>query len=727
MPAPAAPANFTLAARSRYGGFSPLDGRGVCGSVKLTWDETGLSPASHELQMRRNAGAWFACDPVAGVSGQCGSGGTLADGSAEVLNIKNGIPAVDSEDTIDFRIRVLNVSGASDWSDTVTFDTPFTLVVTETQQFNSPQSSDLSVPSGVTLLDNGAFIRIGWTDSQQHEKRFEVEVVEVESGLLVANPSHARFGSEVTLRANSHHGWDGVWFNLRYETEYFFRVRAECYYGVPGGIGQPPQYSEWSSPLSFTVADQPVQLVGLPATVEAWVGYPFSYSVQTSATPDDITTGTLPGWLALDGDELEGTPVAVGEISIAITAENATGSDTDSLTITISEPGVSAEFAAPAALPWMTATEALEAGLTTAPLGTAFAVRVRGKAIGPVSEDYTITLVSPPGWLSLVDGIISGTAPAVGVTVLTVHVDNGTEEADVELSFVASEPSGIVVVGDGDSVPTIEGWLNERLLSLALYTGECTVEQWFLNGAPPGVELMAASCEGGAYEAEDQEAIMLVGAPTQAGLFEANLVAQLCCDGVPTLDSKTILFAISGGLFLNWFHVDPARRDMQLMLRTREVFSYAFGDEMWMKRGDNHQFNLILRDGPLPTAPPKIVITAQGQTSQVSDANYGKDTVSTVGYTEMVFALRLASDPDEIELLSVEATVEVIDGRSVFAFDFEATSDEIAQAMEKEGRRTSNPSASVALFCIGEFTWIKDGKRRSSLNFPATIIQDIKR
>ena len=126
-----------------------------------------------------------------------------------------------------------------------------------------------------------------------------------------------------------------------------------------------------------------------------------------------------------------------------------------------------------------------------------------------------------------------------------------------------------------------------------------------------------------------RSAVVITGEPEASGLFDAKLVAHLCCDGLPKLIEHDVRILISGGTFLSWFHESPFNRDLQVMLRTREVHSYTWADAMWLKRGDNQKFHLIFRDAPLPRAPQKVTVTVTGDTTSTStfegEDNFGHD------------------------------------------------------------------------------------------------------
>lgn len=254
---------------------------------------------------------------------------------------------------------------------------------------------------------------------------------------------------------------------------------------------------------------------------------------------------------------------------------------------------------------------------------------------------------------------------------------------------------------------------------------------WFLSGAPAGVEIGTLSCPDGPYNAENLSVVAITGAPGAAGIFDVVITAQVCLNGIPRLYRRSVRFLISGGLFLNWFHDDPARRDLQILLRTQEVKSYSFtGTEgLWLKRGDQMRLHVIFRDGPLSAAAETSGGSGDaGNSGAAAGTNFGRNIIAD-GFSLLRLVVRPKTDPEETVLLDLggEIAAETIAGNTVFAFDFTVTSDELEAAIEREGHRGTEPPASVTLACLGELTWVREGRGESSRNFPVTITQDLQR
>lgn len=444
---------------------------------------------------------------------------------------------------------------------------------------------------------------------------------------------------------------------------------------------------------------------------------------------DTITMENAPAWLSLNDTSLIGTPDTSGVADILITWSN--GTVTGETTLRVRVPAVQITSATELTV---LEDEPFEFVLTAQP-------RAHFSTLDDLPADVQIS--SP----DVGDVLLHGAARDVGDynfrLIATVGVEQDTQDFTLHV-----EP--LIVVTD-----EITAWQGDTLIEMLSYRGRGSVVHWFLTGAPQGVEINPLSCPGGPYAEDNLAVVAIAGAPTAAGVFEAVVTAQVCVDGIPRLYRRAVRFLVSGGLFLNWFHDDAAHRDLQVLLRSREVRSYSFGGEegLWLKRGDHASLHVIFRDGPLgaettqggggnggsdggsENAGGVVVIigsnnTAPGGNGDAANngaggAIFGRNLITDIASVKLV--IRPAVDPEEIVLLDLAGEATTIAGRAAFVFDFQVSSDELESAIAREARKAAEPPAGVSLACVGEIVWERNGQPASSRSFPATIVQDIAR
>lgn len=432
----------------------------------------------------------------------------------------------------------------------------------------------------------------------------------------------------------------------------------------------------------------------------AIVGFDFAFDVAARAlgplgTEIAVTDAGRPEWLALDAVTYHGTPDEAGEWVLAITGTNPDAIEAAAALVIIAK--------------WVVFLSADEANAIVSVPFT-FTVQV-------APGEAALTLTGAPPWLSLQGRTLSGTPTESGdVIVLLTASAKGEVETQALTIHVASV---IGVGGQTDGPFSLEGWLGELLLESLHYRGACTVHDWFLAGGPPGVEIGSLDCPDSPY-AGDKSTVAITGSPTQYGIFEATVTAQLCCQGIPYLVRVPLIFRIGGGLFFPWFHDDPFRRELQVLLRTREVrsrtFSEVVGEGLWLKRDDDAKVHVIFRDGPF-----------EGD-------RYGREPQSA-GFTTLRFVVRPQGDYDAAPYLDLGGQIdaegsgivtEVIAGRAVFRFDFKVKGDAIKTAFESANRSAGREPAAVILLCDAELTWVRDGVTQSSRTFACSIAQDIE-
>lgn len=743
MAAPSTLTSFTLAGRGRPwaqvgGALNNYD------AAKLSWVFSG---SGERVRLQMLIATVWTDIPV-----------TWGATSAEVRNITTSTT---------FRARAENNDGFSAWTADLEFVGSSVAVTADT----------LTAPTISLAANSAAGMRITWTDLTQHESGYEVELRNSATGEAKVY-GVALFTAEFARAL----GTDGV----QPETTYTARARAVSWRG-----GFSPQVAgAWSNELFFTTPAPVITLLNLPAPVDMWRNAPVagSYTVTTNTVPTSLTSGALPAGITLSGAVISGTPTAaIGAYPVAITATNASGTDVETLTINVREPAIALQFAKLAGS-FFDAATANANGVGIGALATAFEVRVRAVATGPVATAFsapltivgapawltvvgsslkgtpnisgewdvivtgtnatqthaatirisvpavaitspdsltvyeqqpiefpvvvapsadTITASGLPAWLSIVGGSLNGIAPTSGDIALTLNATLGTSTASQAFMLhVLPVLTGPAIV---DGMAEITGWVGDPLIEAIYYFGTCSIEHWYLSNQPPGVDVGALTCPG---PYATNKSVAIVGAPTTYGIFESVVTAQCCCDGSPKLYRFPVRFNISGGLFLHWFHGDPFRRELQVLLRTGEVHSlYETASEvLWLKRGDRAKIHILFRDGPF------------------GDSRIAR-TIITEGFAELRLVIRPLDDFDAEPYFDLGGALvtEVVGGKTLAFIEFDVKGDAIARAFDETNKaRGANPAA-TGLQASGELTWKRGIHPDTSKRFAVKISQDIER
>lgn len=685
MPAPAAPANFRILNKGIDEGPSGL------AKVRLAWDE--VAGASYRAQ-RISAGAVLAQQLV-------------IPGWFDALF--TGLPV---ETACAFRLRAENADGVSAWVELAAVTGGRVL------------AAALTAPTGLTLVaQHNQLVTLSWTDTTHAEDHYRVTV----GGAGVALVPTAR--GRVTFYYGL--GTGPIEFRL------------QPMGGTDIGAGVASEVIEVNITLSdltllFTEVNLPSDAQWPTLPTRAWRGFPLGRAFVTVPGGGTVEAAGLPAGLtfepvdadlapATDPSEfwlLSGSTTApAGLYAVTVSGEDG-AAHTDEIPVEIALIEPEGVFDAETGLITRTVTA-----------GESFSVALRfdPPAMEGELQAYTLTaLVLPPGaslsrnGASSVDHVLSGTLPA-GTYAIALTAEHGGGSVDCTFTLrVVSPITGPDLDGD------LSGWIGDEMLSLVGYTGDCEVKNWFLRTELPGVEMTAvAACSDSPYDAEDKRYAAIAGAPTLPGIFEGQLSALVCCGGISRLVHRPVRFVISGGLFLGWYHApDATRRELQVMMRSREVLSFTFAGGIWWKRGDRARLHVIFRDGPLPHGLPKVTLNEDGTTTtQESEANYGREILSADGFTALWFTLRLKSgDSEERVLLETGGAVvtETIGEHAVFVLEFDVTGDNLTMAIESAARQ-GEPQASIQLDCLGELTWVRGGREESSASVPVTIVQDIRR
>lgn len=381
-------------------------------------------------------------------------------------------------------------------------------------------------------------------------------------------------------------------------------------------------------------------------------------------------TGLPAGLTGNNGNgQITGTPTTAGSSSVTVTTTN--GTESDSLTY-----------------PFFIAAYGFT--LSSAPLA-------------PVAEEYFVLYTTGtsgstgatfeanglPASVSMAPGggYIEGTLPAGDYVFEIQGIKSGVITA-IEVPLFVSPAIAVA--------PVIDGEVGVIMYHTAtpLSGGTYSVE---LSGGPPGV---APTLSGSFYGGQ------IAGIPSEPGIFYATLTKILVDGGSTYLtQSVPVTFRISGGNFLNWFHEDALRRDLQINLRTREV-AHVLSPAPWtLIRGEkNIWLGVIFRDA-----------------KEVIDAD--------LAATAVRLTVRPVDDFDGAAYLDHSFTSAVaIHGHSVWRHLFDATSAAIEEAFAALDDAPGGSVASASLVAIGQLTWTHpDGRILSTRTFPAVILQDATR
>lgn len=629
MAAPSTPTSFIADSRARPwfqssgGGVANYDG------VKLTWSHTGTFIRLQILQ----GGVWS--DLAQGSQTGTYLCRSLTSTSAEIIGIIGGAS---------FRVAAGNSDGISGWAATVVLAASSVV----------PTVASLATPVATLTTNSTSALTISWTDTTNDESFFEVELRNALTGAVRTYqlPTFARTFSRAP-------GADGVLAS----TPYIARVRAVSEQIAPTRINgawsndlvfttlapvivltQLPASVDWwrnapagsytivtnTPPTSISTAALPAGLSHasgiITGVATAAVG---SYAVNITAinasssdtkaltfnvrepalalrfsTPggpqfdaiaanaNAIGTGALgvlkeievrgvvtgpvssaftslaitgaPAWLDVDGSSIKGTPNIPGDWDVNITAENDTG-QTVTETLRFSVPVLA--FTSASSL------TVFEQGAVSFPISTSPAAT-------------TLELTGAPDWLTLADGVLTGIASEAAQYTPTLTAILGGSSA--VQAFTLNVQSAIAAPSE------IIGHIGDPMIDAATYLGASAVEAWHISGMPGGVTFSPIAIEG------EQPALSIAGTPTEFGIFEAVISAQIRTATDVRMIRRPVTFRISGGLFFYWFHDEPSRRELQVFMRTGEVRSLAetTAATLTIKRGDPFRLYIIFRDGP---------------------------------------------------------------------------------------------------------------------------------
>lgn len=174
--------------------------------------------------------------------------------------------------------------------------------------------------------------------------------------------------------------------------------------------------------IAVSIGGAPVITSALTGT--GVVGTPYTYTLTATGTaPMTLNATSLPSWASFNAStgEISGTPTSAGTLSIGLSATNATGSSSQTLSLTIDGPAV--------------ITSALSAGGTA---GQLFTYSLTAEGTAPITRSMT----GVPAWASfdVGSGLLSGTPPAQGVFTITLGAVNGIGSDSKTLTVTIAAP-----------------------------------------------------------------------------------------------------------------------------------------------------------------------------------------------------------------------------------------------------------------------------------------------
>ncbi len=220
---------------------------------------------------------------------------------------------------------------------------------------------------------------------------------------------------------------------------------------------------------------------------------------------------------------------------------------------------------------------------------------------------------------------------------------------------------------------------------------------WALSGAPAGVLIEAR--EDFAMIAAD-----ITGTATEPGIYDAVVTGRYRASTGDMILSLPVRFIVSGGAFLPWFHDEPARRELQIDVRTRQVTSATFDlaseEGMVLVYRDLQRVHILFRDGT------RVL-----------------DTVPTALRLIMRPPEQFPGEPFIREVWA--ADVESIGGEDRAYFDLTPGSDELDGIFAELDAASGRQPGSAALAGLIEIEWtFAAAPARTSRPVPAQLAQD---
>ncbi|MGV3625844.1 MAG: putative Ig domain-containing protein [Archangium sp.] len=285
---------------------------------------------------------------------------------------------------------------------------------------------------------------------------------------------------------------------------------GSMFMGWSGGTCSGTASCTFTTTLSHTVTgtfEKIPTLITSPATANAAVGRPFSYTVTANGTaPIALTAANLPAWATFNPSTgvISGTPPATGSATINLSAADVNGTATQSLVITIGT--------AP------TITSALYFSVASAGSGWGSVVVT---ATGSASIQYNASNLPGTVYFNSTTGAFAGSSGANGVFNIPVVATN---------AFGSDYKTIAVSVG---SAPVITSSLNSSATVGTAWTYQ-------LTATPSGVTLSASNLPS--WATFNASSGVISGTPTTAGTLNIGVAAT---NSVGT-SNQTLVLTVDG-------------------------------------------------------------------------------------------------------------------------------------------------------------------------------------
>jgi hypothetical protein len=261
------------------------------------------------------------------------------------------------------------------------------------------------------------------------------------------------------------------------------------------------------------------------------VGQPFSYQITATNTPTAFGASNLPLGLTIDPATgvISGTPSAVGDTLIDLTASNAGGTGSSALVLHV--------IAAPAGIPVISS-----AATAAGSVGQPFTYQIVASN-APLS--YSASPLPPGLALDPASGAITGTPTAAGTTAVTLGATNGFGTGAALLTITVAAPAMPVITSAGGA----SGTVGVPFAYAITATGSPT--SFAATGLPAGLVLDPANGVISGTPTAAGTATVAISASNGAGTGSGTVTIgiQAAASGAPLITSPTTATATAGTPF----------------------------------------------------------------------------------------------------------------------------------------------------------------------------------
>ena len=347
--------------------------------------------------------------------------------------------------------------------------------------------------------------------------------------------------------------------------------------------------------LTISITSVPVPLVTSSATATATVGSAFSYQITASNAPTSYSATGLPSGLTINTTSglISGTPTAAGVFSITVSATNADGSGTKTVTATIKPQAPAISSAANA----------------TAMVGTPFSYQIVASN-NPAS--YSATGLPAGLTLGTYTGLISGnpTTNVTSVVALIATNDGGSGTLNLTITVTSGVTAPTITTQPTTTTVTVG---SSATLSV-IANGTSPTYQWYLNGTA------ISSATNSTYT-------IPAAASKDAGFYT---VAVTNSAGTVT-SSAAILTVTNPGRLINLSVLSLDGPGSQLL-----TIGFVNGGG-----GTSGAQNLLIRGGGpsiasfgvSPVLPDPVITLFQGSATVVTNDNWGSTPANATAVT----------------------------------------------------------------------------------------------